>query len=153
RRQVRHLGRGRRTLARLAWCLPRGLPRVGGETAVSSPSGCPPTGSRAQQGSTGMPSQQRTRSRPMQRARVNGTDLEYVVQGTGGPVVLVHGALIAEAYAPLCAEPALAAGYQLVRNHRRGYAASARAAAPFGIAQRAADCLALLRYLGLARAH
>ena len=100
-----------------------------------------------------MPSQQRTRSQPMQRARVNGTDLEYVVQGTGEPVVLIHGALIADAYAPLCAEPALAAGFQLVRYHRRGYAGSARAAAPFGIAQQAADCLALLRYLGIARAH
>ena len=100
-----------------------------------------------------MPSQQRTRSQPMQRARVNGTDLEYVVQGTGEPVVLIHGALIADAYAPLCAEPALAAGFQLVRYHRRGYAGSARAAAPFGIAQQAADCLALLRYLGIERAH
>ena len=36
-------------------------------------------------------------------ARVNGAELEYVVQGTGEPVVLIHGALIAEAYAPLCA--------------------------------------------------
>src|SRR5262249_38655798 len=33
------------------------------------------------------------------------------------------------------------------------YAGSARAAAPFGIARQAADCLALLRYLGLERAH
>jgi len=40
-----------------------------------------------------------------------------------------------------------------VRYHRRGPAGSARATAPFGIAQRAADCLALLRYLGLERAH
>jgi pimeloyl-ACP methyl ester carboxylesterase len=100
-----------------------------------------------------MQSQQRPRSRPMQRARVNGTDLEYVVQGSGEPVVLIHGALIAEAYAPLCAEPALAARYQLVRYHRRGYAGSARATAPFSIAQQAADCLALLRYLGIERAH
>jgi len=100
-----------------------------------------------------MQTQQRTRSRPVQRARVNGTDLEYIVQGTGEPVVLVHGALIAEAYAPLCAEAALAARYQLVRYHRRGYAGSARATAPVGIAQQAADCLALLRYLGIARAH
>jgi len=100
-----------------------------------------------------MSSQQRTRSGPTQRARVNGTDLEYVVQGSGEPVVLIHGALIAEAYAPLCAEPALADRYQLVRYHRRGYAGSARAPAPFGIAQQAADCLALLRHLGLERAH
>jgi pimeloyl-ACP methyl ester carboxylesterase len=89
----------------------------------------------------------------MQRARVNGTDLEYVVQGIGEPVVLIHGALIAEAYAPLCAEPALAKHCQLVRYHRRGYAGSGRATAPFGIAQQAADCLALLRYLGIERAH
>jgi hypothetical protein len=40
--------------------------------------------------------------------------LEYEVVGAGEPVLLIHGALLAEAYAPLCAEPALA-GYRLVR--------------------------------------
>jgi pimeloyl-ACP methyl ester carboxylesterase len=88
-----------------------------------------------------------------QRLNVDGAVLEYEVVGAGEPVVLIHGALLAEAYAPLCAEPALTAQYRLVRYHRRGYAGSSRVAAPFSIAQQAADCRALLRHLGIERAH
>jgi pimeloyl-ACP methyl ester carboxylesterase len=79
--------------------------------------------------------------------------LEYEIVGAGEPVVLIHGAFIAEAYAALCAEPAVAGGYRLVRYHRRGYAGSSRVSAPFSIAQQAADCRALLRGLGIERAH
>jgi 3-oxoadipate enol-lactonase len=88
-----------------------------------------------------------------QRLNVNGAVLEYEIVGAGEPVVLIHGALIAEAYAPLCAEPGLAARYRLVRYHRRGYAGSSRVTAPFSVAQQAADCRALLRQLDIERAH
>lgn len=87
-----------------------------------------------------------------QRLSVDGAVLEYEIGGAGEPVVLIHGALIAEAYAPLCAEPALAR-YSLMRYHRRGYAGSARVPAPFSIAQQAADCRGLMRGLGIERAH
>ena len=104
-----------------------------------------------------MPSQQHTRSQPMQRAPVDGAGaaLEYEILGApaGRPVVLIHGAFIAEAYAPLCAEPAVAARYRLLRYHRRGFAGSAPVPAPFSIARQAADCRALLGHLGLERAH
>jgi hypothetical protein len=40
-----------------------------------------------------------------QQLSVVGGVLEYEVVGAGEPVVLIHGALLAEAYAPLCAEP------------------------------------------------
>ena len=92
-------------------------------------------------------------SKPMRRARVDGAELEFEITGTGEPVVLIHGALIAEAYAPLCREPALNSRYQLVRYHRRGYAGSSPVRAPFSIGQQAADCRALLEYLGIERAH
>jgi pimeloyl-ACP methyl ester carboxylesterase len=92
-------------------------------------------------------------SKPMQRARVDGGEIEFDVTGTGEPVVLIHGALVAEAYAPLCAEPVLNSRYRLVRYHRRGYAGSSRVTAPFSLAQQAADCRALRRHLGLERAH
>ena len=92
-------------------------------------------------------------SKPMQLARVEGGELEFVVTGAGEPVLLIHGALIAEAYAPLCAEPALNSRYRLVRIHRRGYAGSSPARAPFSLAEQAADCRALLRHLGIERAH
>jgi pimeloyl-ACP methyl ester carboxylesterase len=88
-----------------------------------------------------------------QQLNVDGAVLEYEVVGVGEPVVLIHGALLAEAYAPLCAEPALTAHSRLVRYHRRGYAGSSRVAPPFSIAQQAADCLAVLRRLGIERAH
>lgn len=92
-------------------------------------------------------------SRPMQRARVDGAELEFEVTGAGDPVLLIHGALIAESYAPLCAEPALNSRYRLVRYHRRGYAGSSPVTAPFGLAEQAADGRALLRHLGIERAH
>jgi pimeloyl-ACP methyl ester carboxylesterase len=92
-------------------------------------------------------------SKPMQRARVDGAELEFEVTGTGEPVLLIHGALIAEAYAPLCAEPALNSRYRLVRIHRRGYAGSSPARAPFSLAEQAAGCRGLLRHLGIERAH
>jgi pimeloyl-ACP methyl ester carboxylesterase len=91
-------------------------------------------------------------SKPMQRARVDGAELEFEVTGAGEPVLLIHGALIAEAYAPLCREPTLGR-YRLVRYHRRGYAGSSPVPAQFSIEQQAADCLALLRQLGIERAH
>ncbi len=92
-------------------------------------------------------------SKPMQRARVDGAELEFEVTGAGEPVLLIHGAFIAEAYAPLCAEPALNSRYRLVRIHRRGYAASSPARAPFSLAEQAGDCRALLEHLGIDRAH
>jgi pimeloyl-ACP methyl ester carboxylesterase len=92
-------------------------------------------------------------SKPMKRARVDGGELEFEVTGAGEPVLLIHGALVAEAYAPLCAEPALNSRYRLVRYHRRGYAGSSPARAPFSLAEQADDCRALLRHLGIERAH
>ena len=92
-------------------------------------------------------------SKPMERVRVDGTELEFAVTGAGEPVLLIHGAFIAEAYAPLCAEPALNSRYRLVRFHRRGYAGSSPARAPFSLGQQAADCSALLRHAGIERAH
>lgn len=91
-------------------------------------------------------------SKPMQRARVDGAEIAFEVTGTGEPVLLIHGALIADAYAPLCAEPALR-GYRLVRYHRRGYADSSPVRPPFTLGQQADDCRSLLTHLGIERAH
>jgi pimeloyl-ACP methyl ester carboxylesterase len=88
-----------------------------------------------------------------QRVPVNGTELAYEVRGAGEPVVFIHGGIVADAFAPLLTEPALAGRYQLISYHRRGYGDSARPAAPVGLAEQAADCRALLAHLGVARAH
>jgi pimeloyl-ACP methyl ester carboxylesterase len=68
-------------------------------------------------------------------------------------VVFIHGAFIADTFRPLLAEPSLAGRYRLIHYHRRGYAGSSLAAGPLNIARQAADCRALLRYLGVERAH
>jgi pimeloyl-ACP methyl ester carboxylesterase len=70
----------------------------------------------------------------MNRARIDGRELEYEVRGAGEPVVLVHGAHIADAFAPLLAEPALTERYQLLLYHRRGFAGSIHAEDPQGMA-------------------
>ncbi|MBI4338614.1 MAG: alpha/beta hydrolase [Chloroflexi bacterium] len=89
----------------------------------------------------------------MDNAVIDGITIEYEVAGTGEPVVLIHGALIADAFRPLLAEPSLAHGYRLITYHRRGYVGSSRTPGPISIARQAADCQALLRHLGIERAH
>ena len=89
----------------------------------------------------------------MDRVRTDGAELEYEVSGTGEPVVFIHGAFIADTFRPLLAEPSLAGRYRLILYHRRGYAGSSRASGPVSVAQQAADCRALLRHLGVERAH
>ncbi len=88
----------------------------------------------------------------MDRAVVDGITLEYEVTGTGEPVVLIHGALIADSFRPLLTEPSLA-HYRLITYHRRGYMGSSHTPDPVSVAQQATDCRALLRYLGVECAH
>src|SRR5262245_46646771 len=89
----------------------------------------------------------------MERAVVGGTTLEYESSGDGEPVVFVHGAFVADAFGPLVAEPSLRDKHRLITYRRRGYGSSHRPAGPFGVARQAADCRALLRHLGVERAH
>jgi pimeloyl-ACP methyl ester carboxylesterase len=80
-------------------------------------------------------------------------ELEYEVRGEGEPVLLIHGAIIADAFAPLLSQASLTEGYRVVNYHRRGYAGSTHSAEPVSIAQQAADARALLDVLGIERAH
>jgi pimeloyl-ACP methyl ester carboxylesterase len=89
----------------------------------------------------------------LDRAVVDGITLEYEVTGTGEPAVLIHGALIADSFRPLLAEPALAHRYQLITYHRRGYMGSSHPTGAVSVERQAADCRALLRHLGVERAH
>jgi pimeloyl-ACP methyl ester carboxylesterase len=90
----------------------------------------------------------------MKRAPVEGGQLEYETRGDGEPVLLIHGGVIAASYVPVMREPALGR-YRLIRYHRRGYAGSTKhePGASFSIAKQAADAVALLRHLGIERAH
>ncbi len=89
----------------------------------------------------------------MERADIDGVTLEYEVVGSGDPVVFIHGSVLADAFAPLMTEPALKDHFSLIRYHRRGFAGSSRHAGPLSISGQAADCLGLLRKLGVQRAH
>jgi pimeloyl-ACP methyl ester carboxylesterase len=89
----------------------------------------------------------------MQRAVVDGITLEHEVSGDGEPVVFIHGGFIADTFRPLLAEPSLAGRYRLITYHRRGHGGSSRTPGPTSMAQQADDCRALLRHLGVARAH
>jgi pimeloyl-ACP methyl ester carboxylesterase len=89
----------------------------------------------------------------MERANVDGITLEYEVQGSGEPVLLIHGSHIADTFATLMTEPALRDHFNLIRYHRRGFAGSSRANAPLPVSTQAADCLSLLQRLGIDRAH
>ena len=89
----------------------------------------------------------------MRHATVNGTELGYREEGTGEPIVLVHGGLIADVFAPLIERLVADGRYRVVSYHRRGFGASARATGTVTVGEQAADCLALMRYLGIERAH
>src|ERR1700737_2633487 len=89
----------------------------------------------------------------MEQATVGGITLEYEEAGSGEPVVCIHGAFIADTFRPLLSEPSLADRYLLITYHRRGYVGSTRTPGPVSVARQAADCRALLDYLGVARAH
>jgi pimeloyl-ACP methyl ester carboxylesterase len=92
-------------------------------------------------------------ARPLSRANVDGLELEYETRGSGEPVVLVHAGIFADWFKPLVDEPALTSRYRVVSYHRVGYAGSSRVAGPVSIAQQAAHLRALMRQLGIERAH
>lgn len=89
----------------------------------------------------------------MERAAVDGLELEYELRGSGEPVVLIHWGLCAAWAEPLMGEPALADRYRLLRYHRAGFAGSDRIQGPISMAEHAAHCVLLMRHLGIERAH
>ena len=89
----------------------------------------------------------------LDRVQVDGVELEYEVRGSGEPVLLIHGAFLADAYAPLLIQPILKEHYRLIHYHRRGYAGSSRPVGPCSIREQAADACAVLDHLHVERAH
>ena len=89
----------------------------------------------------------------MQRAAVDGLELEYELRGSGAPVVLIHWGVCAAWAQPLMEEAALADRYRLLSYHRAGFAGSDRIQGPISMAEHAAHCALLMRHLGIQRAH
>jgi pimeloyl-ACP methyl ester carboxylesterase len=90
----------------------------------------------------------------LQRAQLEDVELEYEVGGAdaGEPVLLIHAGVLADWFAPLMSQPALAERYQLIRYHRIGYAGSSRPSRPVSIQEQAVHARMLLEQ-GIQRAH
>jgi pimeloyl-ACP methyl ester carboxylesterase len=89
----------------------------------------------------------------MKRTAVDGLELEYVIHGSGEPVVFVHHGAGADWFDPLSKEPSLNGRYRLVRYHRAGYAGSSQLVPPLTCSQEATNFRELLRHLALERVH
>ena len=89
----------------------------------------------------------------MARIMTEAVEIQYTDQGSGEAVLLVHGGIIADGFAPLLREAALTRHYRLISFHRRGYGGSSRATPPVTIADQAKDCLTVMRHLGVDQAH
>jgi pimeloyl-ACP methyl ester carboxylesterase len=88
----------------------------------------------------------------MRRLSADGVELAVEERGSGEPVVLIHGSAIKDDLLPVANDSALE-GYKLVRYYRRGYGTSSPLQGPVTIEDQSRDCAALLRGLGIKRAH
>ena len=86
----------------------------------------------------------------METYLVDGVQIEYQVRGAGEPLLLIHGGMIADSFEPIAQK--LAASYQLITYRRRGFHGTP-AHQGCTISKVAADAVALLDHLGIARAH
>jgi pimeloyl-ACP methyl ester carboxylesterase len=89
----------------------------------------------------------------MDKANVNGLELEYEVKGSGEPILLISTGPIADSFSPLLAEKPLAERYRLISYRQRPLADTTDGPAPVSFAEHAADAAALLGHLGVRRAH
>ena len=70
----------------------------------------------------------------MEKARLNGVELEYDIAGSGEPVLLIGTGPIADSFFPLMSQKALVPRYRLIRYHQRGQVDSTHSAAPVSFA-------------------
>src|ERR671933_1980646 len=89
----------------------------------------------------------------LERARLNGVELEYELKGSGEPVLLIHGSHFCRSFLVLLAQPWLTERYTLIRYHRRGFLGSSPATGVVSLKDQAADARALLDHLQIPRAH
>jgi pimeloyl-ACP methyl ester carboxylesterase len=89
----------------------------------------------------------------MEKAKLNGIDLQYDVTGSGDPVLLISTGPIADSFLPLVSEKALADRYRLIRYRQRKLTTGTHNPEPVSFAQHAADAAALLGHLDIRRAH
>lgn len=86
----------------------------------------------------------------MKKIEINGIGLPYAEAGSGEALLLIGPGPIADSFVPLLSEQALTARYRLITYRQRRRDSSG---APVSFSQHAADAVALLGALGIARAH
>src|SRR5215471_10699996 len=90
----------------------------------------------------------------MEHLQIDDARIEYAVQGSGEPVLLIPLSVIIDGLGrPLCNQPELVSHYQLIHYHRRGWMGSTRGNAPLTIDRMALDASALLRHLEVKHVH
>lgn len=89
----------------------------------------------------------------MERATVNGATLDYEAVGSGEPVLLVGTGPFADSFLPLLSQQAVAGNHRLIRYRQRGQVPGPEEPGPASFVQHAADAAALLKELGIQRAH
>lgn len=91
----------------------------------------------------------------MKNAKINGSVMEYEIHGSGEPLLLISTGPIADSFFPFVADKAMLERCRMIVYRQRGQAASSRRAEPAAVSfeQHAADAAALLRHLGVSRAH
>jgi pimeloyl-ACP methyl ester carboxylesterase len=85
--------------------------------------------------------------------KIGDARLAATSEGAGDPVLLIHGALVADSYGPMLSEGDLTRSYQVITYHRRGFQGSAPVASGHTIADEARDALAVLDHYGVGSAH
>ncbi|HUF53251.1 MAG TPA: alpha/beta hydrolase [Dehalococcoidia bacterium] len=83
---------------------------------------------------------------------VNGAELDVRDNGAGDTVLFIHGGMGDEC-AAVVSEPPLLNNYRVIDYHRRGWGNSSCPETPITIEQQSVDAAAILRHLGLKRAH
>jgi pimeloyl-ACP methyl ester carboxylesterase len=92
-------------------------------------------------------------AKAMERAAIDGLELEYQLRGAGEPVVLVHWGVSATWAEPLLEERTLSERYRLLSYHRAGFGGSSQVEGPVTMADHAGHCRLLMDRLGIQRAH
>ena len=91
----------------------------------------------------------------MEKAIINGNELEYSVHGTEGGewIVLIHGSVFANMFLPMISQPDLSK-YSILHYYRVGYGKSTydKSFDP-SINKLASDCLGLMNLLNIDSAH
>lgn len=91
----------------------------------------------------------------MEKAKINGVELEYSLEGSaeGEYIVLVHGSVFEDMFLPMISDSSLSK-YSILHYHRRGYGRSSFATSePPSINNQSKDCVELMNFLNIDHAH